>query len=49
MDSIYFNEEHNIFRQTFRDFVKKEIRPYAEEWEENETCPREQLAFRVTN
>jgi acyl-CoA dehydrogenase/citronellyl-CoA dehydrogenase len=41
MDSIYFNEEHNIFRQTFRDFVKKEIRPYAEEWEENETCPRE--------
>ena len=41
MDSTYFNEEHHIFRKSFRDFVKKEIRPYAEEWEESETYPRE--------
>ncbi len=41
MDSIYFNEEHNIFRKSVRDFVKKEIRPYAEEWEEAEIYPRE--------
>jgi len=41
MDSIYFNEGHNIFRKSVRDFVKKEIRPYAEEWEEAEIYPRE--------
>jgi len=41
MDSIYFNEEHNIFRKSVRDFVKKEIRPHAEEWEEAEIYPRE--------
>ena len=41
MDSIYFSEEHNIFRKSLRDFVKKEIRPYAEEWEESEIYPRE--------
>jgi len=41
MDSIYFTEEHNIFRKSLKDFVKKEIRPYAEEWEEAEVYPRE--------
>jgi len=41
MDSIYFSEEHNIFRKSVRDFVKKEIRPYAEEWEDAEIYPRE--------
>lgn len=41
MDSIYFKEEHNIFRKSVKDFVKKEIRPYAEEWEEAEIYPRE--------
>ena len=41
MTSIYFGEEHNIFRKTMRDFVNKEIRPKADEWEENEIYPRE--------
>lgn len=41
MESIYFNEGHNIFRKSVRDFVRKEIRPYAEEWEEAEIYPRE--------
>ena len=41
MSSIYFKEEHNILRKAVRDFVKKEIRPHAEEWEENEIYPRE--------
>ena len=41
MDSIYFTEEHNIFRKSLKDFVKKEIRPYAEEWEEAGVYPRE--------
>ena len=41
MYSIYFTEEHNIFRKVLKDFVKKEIRPNAEEWEEREIYPRE--------
>ncbi len=41
MSSIYFNEDHNIFRKAVKDFVNKEIRPHAEEWEENEISPRE--------
>ncbi len=41
MESIYFNEGHNIFRKSLRDFIKKEIRPRAEEWEEAEIYPRE--------
>jgi len=41
VSSIYFNEDHNILRKTVSDFVKKEIRPHAEEWEENEIYPRE--------
>ena len=41
MESIYFNKEHKLFRQTLKEFIDKEIRPYAEEWEESETCPRE--------
>ena len=41
MTSIYLNEEHNIFRKSVRDFVKKEIRPHAEEWEEDEIYPRD--------
>jgi hypothetical protein len=35
------NSGHNIFRKSLRDFVKKEIRPYAEEWEESEIYPKE--------
>ena len=31
--SIYFTEEHEMFRQTVRAFVEKEINPYADEWE----------------
>jgi len=23
----YFCEEHNLFRQTFRDFLEKEVKP----------------------
>ena len=31
--SMYFTEEHEMFRQTVRAFVEKEINPYADEWE----------------
>ncbi len=31
--SMYFTEEHEMFRQTVRAFVEKEINPHADEWE----------------
>ncbi len=41
MASEFFTEEHEIFRNAIREFVKREIKPYVDEWEENETFPRE--------
>lgn len=37
----FFSEEHEMFRQSVRAFIKKEMVPYVEEWEENELFPRE--------
>ena len=34
-----FSEEHDIFRDTVRRFVEKELAPHAEEWEEAEEFP----------
>ncbi len=34
MASIYFNEEHELFRQSVRQFVETEVIPRANEWEE---------------
>lgn len=41
MMSPYYTEQHEAFRDTVRRFVDKEIAPYAEEWDEAETFPRE--------
>ncbi|MBN1251422.1 MAG: acyl-CoA dehydrogenase family protein [Bacteroidales bacterium] len=41
MESIYFNEEHNLFRNSIRDFVNREIKPFAEEWEKNRQIPKD--------
>ena len=41
MKSPFFNEEHQMFRQTVRSFVEKEILPYADQWEKDEKIPRE--------
>ncbi len=41
--SIYFTEEHEMFRQTVRSFVEKEINPYVDEWEEAGIFPAHQL------
>ena len=40
-DLEYFNESHQMARQTIRKFVETEITPYVDEWEEAETFPRE--------
>src|SRR6185312_15104903 len=37
--SIYFNEEHNMFRQTVRRFVEKEIEPHVDRWEADGIFP----------
>lgn len=36
-----FTAEHDIFRQSARDFVQKEIIPHVDEWEAAEMIPRE--------
>src|SRR5262245_49076363 len=37
----FFTDEHEIFRRNFRNFVDTELRPYTDEWERNESFPRE--------
>src|SRR5215475_2949864 len=37
----YFTEEHDLIRQTVTEFCKKEIAPYAAEWDEAGIFPRE--------
>ncbi|MFZ1981867.1 MAG: acyl-CoA dehydrogenase family protein [Smithella sp.] len=40
MDIITYSEEHNIFRESLRKFLDKEIVPHIEEWEEAGIVPR---------
>jgi acyl-CoA dehydrogenase len=35
-----FREEHNIFRQSLRAFLEKEVKPYLLEWRKNRQIPR---------
>ena len=37
----YFGQEHNIFRDSVRRFVEKEIKPHIEVWEDEELFPIE--------
>ena len=37
---MYFTEEHNNFRETFRGFLKKEVVPHIDKWEETGTIDR---------
>lgn len=37
----YFSKQHDLLRKAVRDFVKKEITPHVEEWEEAGDFPRE--------
>jgi len=37
----YFTKEHDLFRKVVRDFVKKEIIPFTEDWEEAGEFPIE--------
>lgn len=33
MQSMYFNEEHQLFRQSLKDFLQKEVVPHIDKWE----------------
>ncbi|WP_169567377.1 acyl-CoA dehydrogenase family protein [Sneathiella limimaris] len=37
----FFTEDHAAYRETVRRFVEKEIEPFAAEWDEAESFPRE--------
>ena len=39
--SYYFTEEHDLFRQTLRDFLEKEVRPNIDQWEKDGQLPRD--------
>lgn len=34
MNSRYFTEEHELFRQSLKDFLQKEVVPHIDKWEE---------------
>ena len=40
---MQFTSEHEMFRQTIRRFVREEINPHADEWEEQGTFPAHAL------
>tara|TARA_Y100000034_G_scaffold100570_1_gene124081 strand:- start:1930 stop:3087 length:1158 start_codon:yes stop_codon:yes gene_type:complete len=37
---MYFTEEHEVFRESFRDFLQKEVVPHIEKWEKTGTIER---------
>jgi acyl-CoA dehydrogenase len=40
MESMYFNEEHQLFRESLRAFLKKEVVPHIDKWEKTGTIER---------
>ncbi|TVZ55697.1 hypothetical protein OD91_0962 [Lutibacter sp. Hel_I_33_5] len=40
MNSMYFTEEHESFRESFKEFLKKEVVPHIDKWEETGTIDR---------
>ncbi|WP_417289971.1 acyl-CoA dehydrogenase family protein [Corallibacter sp.] len=40
MNSMYFTEEHQMFRESLQDFLKKEVVPHIEKWEKTGTVER---------
>ncbi len=41
MEGCMYTQEHQIFRETFKKFVSKEITPHVQKWEEERAVPRE--------
>jgi acyl-CoA dehydrogenase len=40
MEILEYTEDHIIFRKRLRDFLEKEVTPYADEWEEAGIVPK---------
>ncbi|MHB0754041.1 acyl-CoA dehydrogenase family protein [Polaribacter sp. M15] len=40
MSSMYFTEEHEFFRASFKEFLQKEVVPHVDKWEKNGTIDR---------
>ena len=40
---MYLNEEKKALFNTVKEFVKKEIKPFADEWEQNGFFPAHDL------
>ncbi len=40
MNSMYFTEEHESFRQSFKEFLQKEVVPHIDKWEKEGTVER---------
>jgi len=40
MSSMYFTEEHEAFRASFKDFLQKEVVPFIDKWEKSGTIER---------
>ena len=40
MNSMYFTEEHQLFRESLKDFLNKEVVPHIDKWEKSGTIDR---------
>ncbi|MDG2444705.1 MAG: acyl-CoA dehydrogenase family protein, partial [Flavobacteriaceae bacterium] len=40
MSQMYFTEEHQVFRESFKNFLQKEVVPHIEKWEKNGSIDR---------
>ncbi|SKB60798.1 hypothetical protein SAMN05660776_2069 [Salegentibacter holothuriorum] len=40
MNTMYFTEEHELFRKSFKDFLQKEVVPHIDKWEKSGTIER---------
>ncbi|WP_374539924.1 acyl-CoA dehydrogenase family protein [Flavobacterium sp.] len=40
MNTMFFTEEHELFRKSLRDFLHKEVVPHIEKWEKSGTIER---------
>ena len=40
MNSVYFSEEHDLFRKSLKDFLQKEVVPHIAKWEKTGTIER---------
>ena len=40
MEILNYTEEHNNFRERLRDFLEKEVTPFADQWERDKIVPK---------